>query len=107
MKRVMVRYKVKAGRSEENRALVRAVYEELRRTAPAGLRYATLEGPDGVSFVHLASIETTDGANPLTQLSAFQAFSADIKERCEEPPQVVDLTEVDSYRFFGGSSEQV
>jgi hypothetical protein len=34
MRRVMVRYKVKPDRAAENEQLVRAVYEELRRTEP-------------------------------------------------------------------------
>ncbi len=99
MKRVMVRYKLKADRVEENEQLVRNVYEGLRQAAPDGLRYATFKLEDGVSFVHVASIET-DGSNPLPQLPAFQAFQAGIKERCEEPPAAVDLTEIGSYRFF-------
>ena len=53
MRRVMVRYKVKPERAAENEALVRAVYDELQRTAPDGLRYATFALEDGVSFVHL------------------------------------------------------
>ena len=55
MRRVMVRYKVKPDRAAENEALVRAVYEELARTPPAGLRYATFALDDGVSFVHLSA----------------------------------------------------
>ena len=54
MRQVMVRYKVKPERVEENEELVRAVYDELGRTEPAGLRYATFKLDDGVSFVHLA-----------------------------------------------------
>ena len=34
MRQVMVRYKVKPDRVEENEQLVRAVYEELAATAP-------------------------------------------------------------------------
>ena len=54
MRRVMVRYKVKPDRVAENEALVRAVYDELARTQPDGLRYATFRLDDGVSFVHVA-----------------------------------------------------
>ena len=61
MRRVMVRYKVKADHLAPNEELVRAVYDELQRTQPAGLRYVTFQLDDGVSFVHLASIETEDG----------------------------------------------
>jgi hypothetical protein len=39
----MVRDKVKPDRAAEDEELVRAVYDELRRTEPAGLRYATFQ----------------------------------------------------------------
>ena len=57
MRQVMVRYKVKPDRVAENEELVRAVYDELERVAPAGLRYATFRLDDGVSFVHLAIVD--------------------------------------------------
>jgi hypothetical protein len=98
MKRVMVRYKVKPDRVAENEALVRAVYEELRRSQPPGLRYATFRLEDGVSFMHLSS--TADGQNPLTQVEAFARFTHDIAERCDEPPVVTALEEIGSYRLF-------
>ena len=102
MRRVMVRYKVKPDRAAENEALVRAVYEELQRTRPAGLHYATFALDDGVSFVHLSSIETEDGRNPLTDVEAFARFQDGIRERCAQPPTVTELHEVGSYRFHGG-----
>jgi hypothetical protein len=37
MRHVIVRYTVKADRAEENEQLVRAVYDELHSTQPAGL----------------------------------------------------------------------
>ena len=100
MKRVMVRYKLKSDRVAENEQYVRNVYEALKQTAPSGLRYATFKLEDGVSFVHIASIETTDGSNPLPQLPAFKAFLEGIKDRCEEPPAAVEINEIGSYRFF-------
>jgi len=100
MKRVMVRYRVKADRAADNERYVRAVFAELERTRPAGLRYATFKLDDGVSFVHLASIETADGSNPLLAVSAFKEFSAQIKERCDEPPVTTTLHEVGNYRVF-------
>jgi hypothetical protein len=101
MKRVMVRYEVKPARVAENEALVRAVYEELHRVAPEGLRYATFRLADGVSFVHVSSTETADGSNPLTELAAFARFQEAIGERCDEPPVVTELTEIGSYRLLG------
>ncbi len=99
MRRVMVNYKVKPERVHENEELVRAVYDELSRTEPSGLRYATFRQEDGVSFVHLA--ETEDGRNPLSDVEAFARFQANIRDRCDEPPVVTELHEVGSFRFFG------
>ncbi len=89
MKRVIVRYKVKADKAQENINYVKKVFEELKKTAPAGLRYATFIQPDGVSFIHIASIETKDGNNPLSESPAFAEFQKEIKDRCEIPPQPV------------------
>ena len=97
MRQVMVRYRVKAGREAENEALVRAVYEELAGMEPEGFRYATFRF-DERSFVHFALIEG-EGPGPLPGLAAFQAFTRDVGERCDEPPVVSDLQEVGSYRL--------
>ena len=99
MRQVMVRYKVKPDRVEENEELVRAVYAELHRTEPAGLRYATFRQDDGVSFVHVA--ETEDGPNPLNEVQAFARFQEGIADRCVQRPVVTQLHEVGSYRFHG------
>ena len=99
MRRVMVRYKVKPDRAAENEALVRAVYEELARTQPAGLHYATFALEDGVSFAHLSTLDGEDGRNPLTEVEAFARFQEGIGDRCEEGPVVVQLREVGSYRW--------
>jgi hypothetical protein len=100
MSKVMVRYKVRPESAQENEQLVRAVYEELDRTKPAGLRYATFRLDDGVSFVHIASNETEDGQSPLREVKAFQEFQKDVAERCAEPPVARELLEVGSFRFW-------
>ncbi len=105
MGRTMVRYKVKPEQAQRNEELVRRVYEELQRTAPAGLRYATFVSEDGVSFVHLASIETGDGRSPLTDVAAFRAFQESIGDRCDEPPAAIGLREVGSYAFWAGGTD--
>jgi hypothetical protein len=101
MKRVMVRYKVKPERVAENEQLVRAVYEELGRRQPDGLRYATFRLDDGVSFVHIASVETADGKSPLQQIDAFARFTENIVDRCDEPPVTTALDEIGSFRLYG------
>jgi hypothetical protein len=91
-RQVIVQYKVKAERLEEHEALVRAVFAELAEKAPEGIRYGAFKRPDGVSFVHVALVSAEQ--NPLETIAAFKKFGERIKERCEEPPQVVELTPV-------------
>ena len=98
MKRVMVRYRIKPDRVEENESFIRAVFAELQSRSPDGVRYASFRQEDGVSFVHIASIEAE--SNPLAELPAFKAFTADIRERCDEPPVAVELSEIGSYRML-------
>ena len=93
----MVRYRVKPERVEENEGLVRAVYAELAKVKPAGLRYTTVKLPDGVSFLHFALVEAE--TNPLLALAAFKEFTAKIGERCDEPPVTAQVTEIGSYGF--------
>jgi hypothetical protein len=96
-RQVLVRYKVKAERVEEHEALIRNVFSELERTAPAGIRYAAFKLPDGLSFAHLALVSADE--NPLNAVSAFKVFGERIKERCEEPPVVTELTTVGAFGF--------
>jgi hypothetical protein len=100
MKSVMVRYKVKPDRADENEGYIKRVFEQLKRERPSGLRYASFKLGDGVSFVHIASLDAGDGSNPLGALPAFKVFAADIKERCDEPPVVATLNEVGAYNMF-------
>jgi hypothetical protein len=101
MKRVLVRYRVKPDRADENQALIEKVFEQLKAERPAGLRYASFRLEDDVTFVHIASIDTADGINPLPELEAFKAFTQDIAERCDEPPVAMGMAEIGSYRFLG------
>ncbi len=100
MKRVIVRYKVKEDRGKENADYVRQVFAELALSAPGGLRYVTFQAEDGVSFTHIASIETADGSNPLGDTPAFKAFQAELRDRCEVPPTATNVSLVGSYRFI-------
>jgi hypothetical protein len=103
MKRIMVRYKVKAEKAIENRRLIEAVFAEAQSKQLDGIRYATFVAADGVSFVHLFSNERADGSNPLGAMDAFKAFQANIRERCDEPPAAIDLEMIGSYQFFQSS----
>ena len=97
MSTVVVRYKVKPDQGDENQRLVENVFKELAATDPGGVRYGTFRLADGVSFIHIASIETEDGSNPLGNVAAFAEFQKDIAERCDEPPSPQGATLVGSY----------
>jgi hypothetical protein len=105
MRTVMVRYKVKPDRAVENERLVRAVYDELRRTEPSGLRYATFQLDDGVSFMHIA-LETEEGRSPLPHVEAFKQFQNNIRERCEEAPVVTELRVIGGFHLFSDEIER-
>lgn len=100
MRRVMVRYTVKADRVEENVAAVEAVYAELREKKPDGIRYATFRAKDGVSFVHVASVEATDGKNPLLSIDAFKRFTEGVQGRIVEPAVTTEYEVVGAYRLL-------
>ena len=97
MSEVVVRYRVKPDRVAENERLIERVYAELAESDPGGLRYATFRLEDGVSFVHVASVEAEQ--NPLGSIAAFAEFTRDIAERCDEPPVAQDARLVGSYGF--------
>jgi hypothetical protein len=96
---VVVRYRTKPERAEENATLVAQVFSELAAEQPDGLRYATFRLADGVSFVHVAEVDTADGANPLGSIAAFGEFQREIPDRMVEGPVVADATLVGSYGF--------
>ena len=94
----IVRYTTKPERADENQALVEAVFHELAATDPAGLRYASFRLDDGVSFVHVAEVTTSDGSNPLAATAAFQEFVREIGDRCVIAPDASAATLVGAFR---------
>jgi len=96
----VVRYKTKPECAAENQALIEKVFGGLAVDEPDGVRYAAFRLADGVSFVHVASIESDDGTNPLTSSAAFAAFVSHIGDRVEEGPVASEATVVGSYRFW-------
>ncbi len=100
METTVVRYKVKADRADENRQFIKKVFAQLDENKPDGLRYVSFNLDDGLSFGHIAVVETADGKNPLPETPAFQDFVSDIKDRCDEPPVATKADIVGSYRLF-------
>jgi hypothetical protein len=95
----IVQYRARPERADENQLLVEAVFRELHARAPGGLRYASFRLADGVSFVHVAETERSDGANPLTETPAFGEFLRDLGERLEDGPHPSAAQLVGEYGF--------
>lgn len=100
MKRIIVKYKVKEEKAQENIDFIKKVFAGLERTKPNGLKYASFRLDDGLSFVHIVSIETEDGSNPLVLLDEFKEFTKDIKSRCDEPPTASEVETIGDFRLF-------
>jgi hypothetical protein len=100
----VVRYRTKPEAAEDNQGLIEKGFGELAARRPAGLRYASFRLADGVTFVHVASVETDDGANPLTATPAFSEFVREIADRVDEGPSASDAAVVGSYRFWSGDT---
>ena len=96
---VMVTYKVKADRVEENEELVRGVYAGLAAAGAPEVHYATFRKEDGQSFVHVAFFATPENQAVLSNLPAFQEFQRDLGDRCELPPNPEPLTAIGARHF--------
>lgn len=91
MQRVtLVRYVTKPEFTEENAALSRAVFTELRANAPKHIAYGLFQ--NGNEFVHVFINVAADDASMLVDLPSFQRYSKAIADRCEVPPQPTRFT---------------
>jgi len=98
MKTTVVRYQAKPERAAENQQLIEAVFAELDDRQPEGLTYKVFRLDDGVSFIHVAIEHDIDDPASLQAVPAFQAFVADIAQRCDVPPVATGATIVGGYR---------
>jgi hypothetical protein len=97
MKATVVRYQAKRERADENQQLIEAVFAELNEREPEGFTYRVFRLDDGVSFIHVAIEHGTDESGSLQAVPAFQAFVADIADRCDIPPVATAATVVGAY----------
>ncbi len=103
MRRVfLLRYKTKPEHAAENERLVHAVFDEIHRVQPEGIRYSTFLLDDGLTFVNIVATETSSGLAPLGQLQAYGRIQQGKYDRFDEPPQVTELHELGTYRVFDG-----
>ena len=93
-----IRYTTHPEHADENARLIRAVFAALADAKPDGVHYAAFRLDDGVSFMHVV---TLDGdTNPLNEVPAFAEFQADIMSRVVAPPATVVATVVGNYELL-------
>jgi hypothetical protein len=98
MKTIVVRYQAKPKRADENQRLIEAVFADLEARKPKGFTYQAFRLDDGVSFIHVVNEHDVEDADSLQDVPAFQAFVADIAERCDVQPAPSGATTVGAYR---------
>ncbi len=94
----VVRYQTKADRADENQQLIQAVFAELDANEPEGFTYKVFRLEDGVTFLHVVIEHDIDDPDSLQAVPAFQAFVANIADRCDIPPVAMGATIVGGYR---------
>ena len=97
MHRKVISYQTKPESTDENAALIRKVFAELKAAAPAGVSYMVLRTEDGV-FTHHVAYESEEANDRLTDLPAFDAFRADGAARRLTGP---DSRDVELIGFYG------
>ena len=98
MTAVVVQYKAKPERADENQRLVEAVFADLEAREPKGFTYKVFRLEDGVTFVHVVVEHDVDDSDSLQEVPAFQAFLAGIADRCDVLPVASGATVVGDYR---------
>jgi hypothetical protein len=87
---VFVRYTVKPDKIAENEALTRAVFKDLRSTAPKDLMYSVFK--KDADFVHVLVNSRVDNSDGLTALPSFKAYASGVEDRCAGPIEPIRLS---------------
>ena len=91
----VIRYRTKVECAEENAELIATFFAELADRKVAGIRYEALRLDDGVTFLHIATLDGEN--NPLMSSPAFAAFQSGLGGRLEEGPFPATATVVGSH----------
>jgi hypothetical protein len=74
------------------------VFAELNEREPEGFTYKVFRLEDGLNFIHVVIEHDVEEPDSLQDLPAFQAFLADIADRCDVPPVATGATVVGGFR---------
>jgi hypothetical protein len=94
---VVVTYQLRPEAREKHLSLIEGIFLQLSTERPDDVEYKVVGLDDGVTFVHISTADTDDGANPLVSLSSFQEFSRDVSARTVEPPQASPAQIIGTY----------
>jgi hypothetical protein len=102
---MMVTSRVKKDKVTELEGALGIVFSALDTEQPENVRYMSLKGSDGVTFV--AVLEVEEGAeNPLLLIPEFQEFQKRLPEWVDGPPATDQVAVVGSYGFFDRALQQ-
>jgi hypothetical protein len=97
MKIVKVIYTAKLDYVEQNKTNIKAVMNDLQRSATAGIFYTVCLSSDGKSFIHTAYFKSEEDHKSLNDLASFKYFQEQLKSNgLEKPPNQELLTLVNS-----------
>jgi hypothetical protein len=100
---VVVTYQIRPEAMDEHVRLIEDVFAQLHAQQPTNVEYKVVRLADGVSFVHVSTAQTEDGANPLTGMASFVEFGRDIASRVATAPKPTAADLVGSYVPPGGA----
>ena len=95
-KTMIVQYRTKPDRADENAELIQAVFAQLADEAPPGVAYTALRLDDGVSYIHI--VELDGETSPIPGLRSFAQFQDGIADRCADGPRPSGASVVGQYR---------
>ena len=99
---VIVRYELDPDRLEEHLGLIENVFAHLEATKPDGVHYGVMRSEDGTSFTHIGIYDSDEAREAASGNEAFQAFVAEIGDRCIVPPDGVPQTIIADHGIFRG-----
>lgn len=95
-KQVLINYLVKPERVDENVALIKEVFKQLKTAKLTGVKYAAFKMGENV-FVHVAQFASEAANKAFSELEAFKAFQKDGATRRLESPIINEIEEIGSF----------
>ena len=93
---LLVRYTVKKGMAEAQRAAFREFVEGLKATGDKGFSYTGFETDDPTKFIGLLEFEDEAARTRFLETDAFKAYREGAKDRFPQPPAATPLRKVAS-----------